>query len=177
MVPECSASFASATGRVRCDPLVAHPARRVPGRDRRCRRRRRVGLRGSPSPHCVRARRHRRHLDRRDPRVPDSNGLWHAELIRDLIEDLLSDHIETGLCNAKLHSRGLVWSSPACGVLERHLAAQFPGMARARRRQLAPNRGAPAQARRSLRRVGATGRRSIRGLRGRRPQIQSHRFL
>jgi hypothetical protein len=57
---------------------------------------------------------------------PDSDGLWPAEPVRDLIEDLGSEHIETGLRTAKLNSRGTVWSSPTVGgVQERDLAAQF----------------------------------------------------
>jgi hypothetical protein len=57
---------------------------------------------------------------------PDSDGLWPAESVRDLIEDLQSEHVETGLRTAKLNSRGMVWSSPTGGgVQERDLAAQF----------------------------------------------------
>ena len=57
---------------------------------------------------------------------PDSDGLWPAEPVRDLIEDLRSEHIQTGLRSAKLNSRGMVWSSPTGGgAQERDLATQF----------------------------------------------------
>ena len=57
---------------------------------------------------------------------PGSDGLWPAEPVRDLIEDLQSPAFENGLRSGKLNSRGLVWSSPADGgVQERDFAAQF----------------------------------------------------
>ena len=57
---------------------------------------------------------------------PDNDGMWPAEPVRDLIEDLRSEHIETGLRTGKLNSRGMVWSSPTGGgAQERDLAAQF----------------------------------------------------
>jgi len=57
---------------------------------------------------------------------PGSDGLWPAEPVRDLIEDLQSPAFENGLRSGKLNRRGLVWSSPADGgVQERDFAAQF----------------------------------------------------
>jgi hypothetical protein len=57
---------------------------------------------------------------------PDSDGVWPAEPVRDLIEDLQSADFETGLRSGKLNSRGLVTSSPTDGgIQERDLAAQF----------------------------------------------------
>ena len=57
---------------------------------------------------------------------PGSDGLWPAEPVRDLIEDLQSPAFENGLRSGKLNSRGLVWSSPADGgIQERDFAAQF----------------------------------------------------
>jgi hypothetical protein len=57
---------------------------------------------------------------------PGSDGLWPAEPVRDLIEDLESPDFERGLRNGKFNSRGLVtWSPDGGGVQERGLAAQF----------------------------------------------------
>ena len=104
---------------------------------------------------------------------PDSDGLWPAKPVRDLIEDLRSEHFETGLRTGKFNSRGLItWSPTGGGVQERGLAATVSSMGRACRRRLAPDRSSPAPARRPIRRVGATGGRSIRGLRGPRPLIR-----
>ena len=48
---------------------------------------------------------------------PGSDGLWPAEPVRDLIEDLQSPAFENGLRSGKLNSRGLVWSSrPTAGT-------------------------------------------------------------
>jgi hypothetical protein len=61
---------------------------------------------------------------------PDSDGLWPAEPVRDLIEDLRSEHFETGLRTGKFNSRGLVtWSPTGGGVQERGLAGQFQAWA------------------------------------------------
>jgi hypothetical protein len=61
---------------------------------------------------------------------PDSDGLWPPEAVRDLIEDLRSEHFETGLRTGKINSRGLVtWSPTGGGVQERGLAAQLRGWA------------------------------------------------
>jgi hypothetical protein len=57
---------------------------------------------------------------------PDSDGLWPSEPVRDLIEEIRSDHFENGLRSGKLNSRGLVtWDPTGGGVQERDLAAQF----------------------------------------------------
>jgi hypothetical protein len=57
---------------------------------------------------------------------PDSDGLWPAESVRHLIEDLQSPDFETGLRTGKLNSRGLVtWSPNGGGVQECDLAVQF----------------------------------------------------
>lgn len=57
---------------------------------------------------------------------PDSDGLWPAEPVRNLIEDLESTGLEAGLRTGKFNSRGLVAGSLTDGgVQERGLAAQF----------------------------------------------------
>lgn len=57
---------------------------------------------------------------------PDSDGMWPAEPVRDLLEDLHSEHLETGMHTGKLNSRGIVRKSPTeGGAQERELAAQF----------------------------------------------------
>ena len=57
---------------------------------------------------------------------PDSEGLWPAEPVRDLIEDLRSPKFETGLDTGKFNSRGITTRSPADGgSQERQLAAQY----------------------------------------------------
>ena len=56
---------------------------------------------------------------------PDSDGLWPAEPVRDLIEDLRSPKFEAGLHTGKFNSRGMTSRSPADGgAQERALAAQ-----------------------------------------------------
>jgi hypothetical protein len=57
---------------------------------------------------------------------PGSDGLWPAEPVRDLIEDLRSPAFENGLRSGKINSRGLGWSDPAdSGAAERGLSAQY----------------------------------------------------
>ena len=60
----------------------------------------------------------------------DSNGLWPALPIRDLIEGLASPDLEKGLQTGKFNNRGIVTRDPASGgELERALAGQFSGWA------------------------------------------------
>jgi hypothetical protein len=57
---------------------------------------------------------------------PDGDGLWPAEPVRDLIEDLGSQKFETGLHTGKFNSRGIISRSLADGgAQERQLAAQY----------------------------------------------------
>jgi hypothetical protein len=61
---------------------------------------------------------------------PDADGLWPAEPVRDLIEDLGSQKFETGIDTGKFNSRGIITRSPADGgTQERRLAAQYRGWA------------------------------------------------
>ncbi len=61
---------------------------------------------------------------------PDSDGLWPAEPVRDLIEDLRSQKFVTGLHTGKFNSRGIITRSPADGgAQERQLAAQYQAWA------------------------------------------------
>jgi len=56
---------------------------------------------------------------------PDSDGLWPAEAVRDLIEDLRSPEVEAGLHNGEFQSRGMTFRSlDDGGAQERALAAQ-----------------------------------------------------
>jgi hypothetical protein len=55
----------------------------------------------------------------------DADGLWPAETVRDLIEDLNSPKFEEGLCTGRFNSRGMTLRNPADGgAQERELAAQ-----------------------------------------------------
>ena len=57
---------------------------------------------------------------------PGSDGVWPAEAVRDLIEDLRSQKFETGLHTGKFNSRGMVWRSVEDGgAEERQFAAQY----------------------------------------------------
>jgi hypothetical protein len=57
---------------------------------------------------------------------PDGDGLWPAEPVRDLIEELHSEKFETGLHTGKFNSRGVTSRSLADGgAQERQLAAQY----------------------------------------------------
>jgi hypothetical protein len=57
---------------------------------------------------------------------PGDDGLWPAEPVRDLVEDLASQHFESGLDTGKFNSRGIITRSPAeGGTQERQLAAQY----------------------------------------------------
>jgi hypothetical protein len=56
---------------------------------------------------------------------PDADGLWPAEPVRDLIEDLRSPKFELGLHTGRFNSRGVTFRSLADGgAQERQLAAQ-----------------------------------------------------
>jgi len=56
---------------------------------------------------------------------PDSDGLWPAEPVRELIEDLRSQRFEEGLHTGKFNSRGITSRSPGDGgIQERQLAAK-----------------------------------------------------
>lgn len=56
---------------------------------------------------------------------PDADGLWLAEPVRDLIEDLGSPKFEQGLHTGRFNSRGMTFRNPADGgAQERQLAAQ-----------------------------------------------------
>lgn len=56
---------------------------------------------------------------------PDADGLWPAEPVRDLIEDLGAPKFEQGLDIGKFNSRGITTRNPADGgAQERALAAQ-----------------------------------------------------
>jgi len=56
---------------------------------------------------------------------PDADGLWPAEPVRDLAEDLSSPKLEEGLHTGRFNSRGITFRSPADGGdQERALAAQ-----------------------------------------------------
>jgi hypothetical protein len=60
----------------------------------------------------------------------DSDGIWPPLPVRDLIEDLASPELETGLQTGKFNSRGVVSRDPTSGGdLERSLAKQFRGWA------------------------------------------------
>ena len=60
----------------------------------------------------------------------DSDGLWPAASVRDLIEDLASDALESGLSTGKINSRGFVsWSPESGGDRDRALATQARGWA------------------------------------------------
>jgi hypothetical protein len=57
---------------------------------------------------------------------PDSDGVWPAAPVRDLVEELESDAFESGLRSAKINSRGPVtWSPTEGGANDRAFAAQF----------------------------------------------------
>jgi hypothetical protein len=59
---------------------------------------------------------------------PDPDGLWPAEPVRDLIEDLASPKFEEGLHTGRFNSRGITFRNPADGgAQERQLAAQHRG--------------------------------------------------
>ena len=61
---------------------------------------------------------------------PDPDGLWPAEPVRDLVEDLASPRLEEGLHTGKFNSRGITFRNPADGgAQERQLAAQHRGSA------------------------------------------------
>jgi hypothetical protein len=59
-------------------------------------------------------------------RVPaDADGIWPAEPVRDLIEDISSPKFEEGLHTGRINSRGITFRNPADGgAQERGLAAQ-----------------------------------------------------
>ena len=105
---------------------------------------------------------------------PDGDGLWPAEPVRDLIEDLRSQEFETGLHTGKFNSRGIISRSPADGgAQERQLAAQYRAVGRPRLRPVAALRSPAASDGGPLRGVGAPGGRSVRALR--RPRRLSRR--
>ena len=57
--------------------------------------------------------------------LPDRDGLWPAEAVRDLVEDLRSPEVEAGLHDGKFQSRGMTFRSlDDGGAQERALAAQ-----------------------------------------------------
>jgi len=61
---------------------------------------------------------------------PEADGLWPAEPVRDLIQELASADLESGLRTEKFNSRGVVTRRPMSGgELERSLAAEFRGWA------------------------------------------------
>jgi hypothetical protein len=56
----------------------------------------------------------------------DGDGIWPPQPVRDLIEEIASDKLETGIQTGKFNSRGLVTRDPvAGGDQERVLARQF----------------------------------------------------
>ena len=62
-------------------------------------------------------------------RSADSDGLWPALPVRNLIEDLASTEFETGLQTGKFNSRGIVIRDPSSGgEQERVFASQFRRM-------------------------------------------------
>jgi hypothetical protein len=61
----------------------------------------------------------------------DSDGVWPAASVRDLIEELESDAFESGIQSGQVNSRGVVtWSPTGGGAHDRALAAQFREWAR-----------------------------------------------
>jgi hypothetical protein len=61
---------------------------------------------------------------------PDPDGLWPAEPVRDLVEDLSSPEFEEGLHTGRFNSRGMTFRDPADGGdRELLLAAQHRGWA------------------------------------------------
>jgi hypothetical protein len=60
----------------------------------------------------------------------EADGLWPADPVRDLIEELASDELESGLRTEKFNSRGVVSRRlDSGGELERTLAAEIRGWA------------------------------------------------
>jgi hypothetical protein len=57
---------------------------------------------------------------------PDSDGLWPAAPVRDLVEEFESDAFESGLRSGKINSRGpMMWSPTEGGTHDRAFAARF----------------------------------------------------
>jgi hypothetical protein len=119
-------------GGVRGPLRVAHPSRRLSGRDRGCQRRPRLGDRGpSPARRLWPIRPGDGAIGRALAYVPPgSDGIWPAEAVRDLIRDLCSPEVDAGLHNGRLESRGMTFRSlDDGGAQERGLAAQHRGRA------------------------------------------------